>query len=144
MSSGISELELLAGFLGLTLACVMAQGRPVLLFCDNPGAADTAIRDSRRTALGRKIAAAFWALEARPRRPVWVRGVASRLNSPDAPSRISPLLPAESRFLGEIPPEGTAEMFADSRASRNTLETAQFKGVTVSEERPKGWPCSKR
>ena len=41
--AGIFELELLGELLGLFLACEVAPGRPVLLCCDNSGAAATVV-----------------------------------------------------------------------------------------------------
>ena len=74
--AGIFELELLAELMGLTLACEVAPGRPVLLCCDNSGASATVVRGACKTALGGMAASVFWVVAAQFRCPVWVEGVA--------------------------------------------------------------------
>ena len=113
-NSGISEIELVAECLGLTLECLLAPGRPVLLFCDNRGAAATVVRGSCKTVFGRLVSSAFWAVAARFRSAVWVGSVASKLNVADDPSRDFPLIPLESRCVGSVDSPRIPDLFIQS------------------------------
>lgn len=139
--ASILELELLAELLGLMLACELAPGRPVLLCCDNSGAAATVVRGSCLTVIGRMIVSVFWATSERYRRPVWVEGVASGLNPADDPSRVCPLIPVDRRCLGTIESAGIPNSFITVCGSRFSLAAAQFSDRIEVKGRPQGWPC---
>ena len=74
--------------LGMCVAAEVAPGRNVLMFCDNTGAKNAAIRGYSKNAYARGLTSILWSVAAKANVLVWAEYVKSAPNHADPPSRI--------------------------------------------------------
>ena len=80
---GIFKMEMRACVMGMCILAELYPGRSALLRCDSMGATGTLVRGDCHSPVSLVICGAFWYLASSENVPVWIEGVASKLNPSD-------------------------------------------------------------